>query len=197
MTGPGGQTLGYGVFQDTGHQTYWGNTATTEKTGTSYLPVTFYGLITALQYPTPGTYTDTLATATATFPVSVTVLSGCAVTATNLAFGNYVATAALTSTSIITVTCTNTTPYNVGLSAGASGSVTARAMTGPGGHTLGYGLYQDTGHGTNWGVTIGTNTEAGIGTGSAQTLTVYGQIPKGEFAVAGAYTDTITATVTY
>jgi spore coat protein U-like protein len=198
MTGPGGQTLGYGVFQDATHQTYWGNTTGTEKTGNTFGPVTFYGLITAGQFPTPGTYTDTLSTATSSFNVSVTVASACTITATNLAFGNYTASATSTSTSTISVTCTNTTPYNVGLSAGlATGAtVTTRKMQN-GSNLLNYSLYQNSTHITNWGNTVGTDTEAGNGNGATQALTVYGQVPAGQFARALVYSDTITATVTY
>lgn len=49
------------------------------------------------------------------------------------------------------------------------------------------------------GTTTGTNTAAGIGTGLAQTLNVYGQIanPSVNNAAAGNYQDTITATITY
>ncbi len=33
---------------------------------------------------------------------------------------------------------------------------------------------------TNWGNTVGTNTLAETGTGTVQSLTVYGQVPAGE-----------------
>jgi spore coat protein U-like protein len=196
MTGPGGVEIAYGVFQDNAHTVNWGNTTGTEKTGTSYGNVTFYGLITSGQFPTPGTYTDILSTATQSFNVSVTVLSGCTITASNLAFGTYLATAASTSTSTISVTCTNTTPYNVGLSAGAGGSVTTRMMKN-GTNSLNYWLYQNSAHTTNWGNTVGTDTVGGTGNGALQSLTVYGRVPAGQFVRALAYTDTITATVTY
>jgi spore coat protein U-like protein len=196
MTGPGSAEIAYEVFQDSTHQTNWGDTTGTEKAGNTYTNVTFYGLIPAGQFPAPGTYTDTLTTATASFSVSVTVASSCTITATNLAFGNYTATATSTSTSTISVTCTNTTPYNVGLSAGAGGSVTTRMMKN-GTNSLNYSLYQNSTHTTNWGNTVGTDTETGTGNGATQALTVYGQVPAGQFARALAYTDTITATVTY
>ena len=198
MTGPNNAEIAYGVYQDAAHTVNWGNTAGTEKTGDTYGPVTFYGLITAGQYPTPGTYTDTLSTATQSFNVSVTVVSGCAVAATNLAFGAYTGPL-INSTSTVTVTCTNTTPYNVGLNAGTAtgATVTNRKMTGPGGALLRYSLSQDSGHSTNWGNTVGTDTEAGTGSGGAQGLTVYGQLPAGQVVTPGAYTDTITVTVTY
>jgi spore coat protein U-like protein len=197
MTGPGGVEIAYGVFQDAAHQTYWGNTTGTEKTGTGYANVTFYGQITAGQFPTPGTYTDTLSTATQSFNVSVTVLSGCTITATTLAFGNYTGSL-INSTSTVSVTCTNTTPYNVGLNAGTAtgATVTTRKMQ-HGTATLAYFLYTDSTHTTNWGNTVGTDTKTGTGSGALQALTVYGQLPARQVVALGNYTDTITATVTY
>jgi len=138
------------------------------------------------------------ATATTTFSVTATVQATCLISATNLAFGTY--TGALNSaTSTISVTCTNTSPYNVGLNAGTAvgATVTTRQMTGPAAATLGYALFQDAAHTINWGQTVSTDTEAGTGTGVAQTLTVYGQVAAGQFVAPGAYTDTITATITY
>jgi spore coat protein U-like protein len=69
-------------------------------------------------------------------------------------------------------------------------------MTGPGGATLKYSLYSNSGHTTNWGNSSGTWV-GGTGNGSAQTLTVYGQIPANQQSVSGNYTDTIIATVNY
>jgi spore coat protein U-like protein len=138
------------------------------------------------------------ATATATMAVTATVDSTCLISATPLAFGAYAGTQT-DATSTLTVTCSNTTPYNVGLDAGlATGAtVTSRAMTGPASATLAYALFQETTRTTNWGNTVGTDTVAGTGNGSAQGLTVYGRVAAGQFVTPGAYSDTITATVTY
>ena len=138
------------------------------------------------------------AAATTTFQVSATVQATCLISASNLAFGTYTGVVA-NANSTITVTCTNTTPYNVGLNAGTAtgATVTTRKMTGPSGAALNYALYQDSGFTKNWGLTIGTDTVAGTGNGSAQTLTVYGNIPAGQYVTPGAYLDTITATVSY
>jgi spore coat protein U-like protein len=138
------------------------------------------------------------ATATTTFSVTATVQSTCLVSATAMAFGTYTGAVA-TSTSAVSVTCTNTTPYNVGLSAGlATGAtVTTRQMTGPASAVLGYALFSNSARTVNWGQTIGTDTVTGTGNGAAQALTVYGQATAGQFVAPGAYTDTITATVTY
>ncbi len=137
-------------------------------------------------------------TATTTFAVSATVQATCLVAATPLAFGTYTGVAAST-TSTVSVTCTNTTPYNVGLSAGlATGAtVTTRKMTGPASAVLSYAMYQDSARSINWGATVGTDTVTGTGNGSAQAITIYGQLPAGQYVAPGAYSDTITATVTY
>ncbi len=138
------------------------------------------------------------ATATGTMGVAATVQALCQNTASALAFGTYTGVQAV-ATGTITVTCTNTTPYNVGLNAGTSSGATvaARKMTGPAGALLAYILTSDAGYATNWGSTVGTDTVAGTGNGAAQVLTIYGREAAGQFLAPGAYTDTITATVTY
>jgi hypothetical protein len=60
-----------------------------------------------------------------------------------------------------------------------------------------YGLFQDAGHATNWGNTIGTDTESGTGNGAVQTFTVFGNLPAGQFVAPGSYNDTITTTLTF
>jgi spore coat protein U-like protein len=135
--------------------------------------------------------------ATTTFGVSATVLKDCIVSATALGFGNY--TGAVNSAqSTITVTCTNSTTYTVGLGPGlATGAtVTTRQMQN-GTNLLNYGLFSNGTWTTNWGNTSGTNWVSGTGNGAGQALTVYGQIPAGQYVVPGSYADTISVTVTY
>jgi spore coat protein U-like protein len=198
MTGTGGATLNYQLFTDAAHTNNWGDTTGNELTGTGNTNITVYGQIPAAQYATPGTYTDTMTTATTSFAVNATVQATCTVSATSLVFGTY-ASALVSATSTITATCTNTTPYNIGLNAGTAtgATVTNRSMTGPSSSLLHYNLYSDSGHTTNWGNTVGTNTVAKTGSGVAQTLTVYGQVPAGQFVIPGSYSDTITVTLTY
>lgn len=142
-------------------------------------------------------------TGTTTFTVTLVITAGCTVTATPMSFGSVSNLAtAQTATSTVSVTCTNTTPYNVGLSAGSgTGSTTAaRVLSGTASGntaTIGYGLYQDSGHATVWGTTQGTDTRAGTGNGVAQAFTVYGQLPAsaGTIPQPDTYTSSITATV--
>ena len=131
--------------------------------------------------------------ATASMTVSATVAATCIVSATAMAFGSYTGVV-LPATSTITVQCTNTTPYTLGLSAGGStgATVTNRSMTGPGSALLGYGLYTDSGHGTNFATLASVN-----GTGAPVATTVYGQVAASQYVAPGSYTDTILATVTY
>jgi spore coat protein U-like protein len=175
--------------------------------GSNTQTLTVYAQIPAGQYPAMGSYTDTITAtvfvggvsfATTTFSVTVTVAANCTISATSLAFGNY-AGVLIDSSSTITVTCTNTSTYNVGLNAGTAtgATVTNRSVTGPSSALLSYDLFSNSAYTANWGNTVGTDTVAGTGTGSAQFLTVYGQIPAGQSAAPGSYTDTITATITY
>ncbi len=76
-------------------------------------------------------------------------------------------------------------------------TVTSRKMTGPGSELLAYGLFQDSGHTINWGDTVGTDTKSGTGDGAIQSFTVYGKLPQAQFIGPGAYSDTITVTLTF
>ena len=144
MTGPGGATLSYQVFQDAARTINWGNTTADEVSGTGTTTVTFYGQIPAGQVVAPGTYTDTLSTATTSFQVTAIVAASCTITANPLAFGNY-AGLVLNSTTTILVTCSKSTTYNVGLNAGTStgATVTNRSMTGPASTLLNYKLFRN------------------------------------------------------
>jgi spore coat protein U-like protein len=127
-------------------------------------------------------------TATTTFTVSADVQESCSVAATNLVFGNYLATAAapLDTTSTITVTCTNGATYGVDVGA----TPMNRNMAGPGGN-LNYGMFNEVGRTTAFGVVGAT------GSGAAQAYTVFGRVPTAQFVTAGAYSATVTVTVTY
>ncbi len=152
-------------------------------------------------------------TTTTTFTVSANVLKTCSVSAGNLAFGNYTpGGGALTSTSTVSVLCTNGTAFTAALNAGSTlgGTVAQRLMAESGGSgTLQYNLYTTAAHSTVWGDGTGSSvTESGTGAGMAtadsQSLTVFGQLPDNATNQAApvtgattAYSDTITVTVTY
>jgi spore coat protein U-like protein len=62
---------------------------------------------------------------------------------------------------------------------------------------INYSLFSDSGRTVNWGNTVGTDTVAATGNGSAQAYNVYGRIPAQTTPAPATYTDTITVTVTY
>jgi spore coat protein U-like protein len=141
------------------------------------------------------------ATAVSSFQVRITIQAQClAATTTDLDFGSsgFLLTN-IDVQSTIQVQCTNTTPYNVGFDKGVNGtSVTARKMKGgPSNETINYAIYSNSGRTTNWGNTVSSDTVAGTGNGAAQTIQVYGRVPAQTTPTPGAYSDTITVTVTY
>jgi spore coat protein U-like protein len=139
-------------------------------------------------------------TTTSTFQVSVTLAATCTInSAAALTFPpSGVLTTNIAQSSTIQVTCTNTTPYTIGLDAGTgSGATVATRKLTSGGATVNYSLYSDTNHTTVWGNTPGTDTVAGTGNGTGQNFTVFGLIPPQTTPAPGTYTDTITVTVSY
>jgi spore coat protein U-like protein len=137
---------------------------------------------------------------TTTFDVTLKIIADCTIAANGLDFGQTQGVLA-TNVSINTtlqVTCTNTTPYNIGLNAGTgTGSTTAaRVMTGTSGNssTVSFNLYQAAGN-TIWGNTQGTDTKSGVGSGVAVSHTVYGVVPAQATPQPDTYKSTITATV--
>lgn len=143
------------------------------------------------------------ATSDTTFLVSATVLDVCAVVASPLAFGNYTPSSPTPNdiTSTITVTCTAGLDYTIALDQGTTmgADITHRLMVDADDNTLGYGIYTDNTYGTVWGDGTSTTSTVGpiTGNGTAQGRTVYGRITAGQYVPSGAYTDTVTVTVTY
>jgi spore coat protein U-like protein len=153
------------------------------------------------------------ATATATFQVQIDILKSCAVTAgagANVNVGSVASTATNSAGSnTISVNCTKSTPYFIGLAPSAanggtnSGSGAMASTGGVAGNTdkVAYQLRSTAGvSGTVWGNTATTSTVgngvAGTGNGSAQSHTVYATVPSANFT-ADSYADTVTVTVNY
>jgi spore coat protein U-like protein len=209
MTGPKSATLSYELYRDNARTLNWGQTAgvdTYKATGSGNAqPFSIYPEMPAGQFVAPGTYTDTvtisavgLAGITATFTVTATVGSECTISESALNFGTY-SGSLITTNSTLTVTCTNTMVFNIGLNAGNStgATVTTRKMTGPASATLNYAMFRDSSHTENWGNTVGTDTLSSTGTGSPVAFPVYGQMAAGQIGNPAVYSDTIIATITY
>lgn len=140
------------------------------------------------------------ATQSTSLVVQTTVASACLIAAVPLSFGIYSGTQ-VDSTTTVTVTCTNGSPAKILLGQGtnpASGSTDAapvRQMADSGSHYLSYQLYSTSAGGTIWDNVNGKST---TGTGLADAHTVYGRLFGAQLgAPAGAYTDTVTATVSF
>lgn len=207
----GVNVLGYGLYSDAARTVNWGDSAGTNwvsGTGTGRAQKhNIYAEIPANEFSNVAAYADTITasvegfgfrTATASFAVKANMLAHCVISASPLVFGNYTGTVN-NATTTIDVTCTNNTSYTIGLNQGSSSGATVRkrAMTGPGGALLRYALDSDAAHTVNWGNTAATNWVSGAGDGLQQPLTVYGQIPAGQFPAPGSYKDTVRALITY
>lgn len=112
-------------------------------------------------------------------------------------------TANLDAASSVSVTCTNTTPYRIGLNEGTgAGATTAlRRMTRTTApfSTVDYGLYRDLGRTLNWGndTAAGTDTQNGVGSGTAASYPLYGRVPSQPTPQPGSYLDTVVLSVVF
>ncbi len=142
------------------------------------------------------------ATASSTMSVTATVTANCTVSTSALAFGsvNTISGSNVDSTGGLSITCTNGTAWSAaaGVGAGSGASYANRRMT-SGANLLNYNIYTTAARTTVWGNgTAGTSAIAGTGSGTLQSVTVYGRVGSGQTSVpAGAYADTVAVTVTY
>ena len=141
------------------------------------------------------------ATADDTFDVTIDIEATCSVTAGSAAdidMGSVLSTATdVTGSGTITVNCSKTTPYSVGLAPSNgddSGAGTMAPLT-TSGDPVPYQLRQGSTSGSVWG-----NTEAsgvsGTGIGADQDLAVYVSVPSANYA-PDTYSDEVTVTVNY
>jgi len=133
---------------------------------------------------------------TATMSVAASVPAACSVNADALSFPDYVQvdTDAVANVSL---TCISGTSAVLSIDAGQGTTPGSRSMTLNGGSaTLNYGLFQDGNHSIPFSTTPGAGENV-TGTGTLQTIPVYGRIPGGQVVPAGSYLDSVLVTVTY
>ena len=146
-------------------------------------------------------------TATGSFQITLTIQKACTVTAgstSNIALGSVASTATNTlGNNTITVYCSKTTPYFIGLAPSNSNTAGAGTLAGTGSNTdtVPYQLSSTTGPtGTVWGNTATAasvgNGVSGTGTGLSQTYTVYVTVPSANYT-PDTYTDTVSINVNY
>ena len=141
-------------------------------------------------------------TANATLAVTAAVANACTITTTPLAFGAYDpvvtnATAPLSGTGGVVITCTKKAVTTIGLGLGANASGAIRRMV-LGTDFLTYELYQEAAHTTIWG-SAGTArlTPPAAPSKDARTFPVYGLVPGAQDVGSGTYTDSVIATVNF
>jgi spore coat protein U-like protein len=129
----------------------------------------------------------------------------CTISATGVAFGAYDPQNASNddSTGTVNLACpTTVTAPVVALSTGGSGTYSPRRMTN-GAFTLSYNLYTATARTVIWGNgsggTVTQTLSGGVISGGTRNFsrTIYGRAPGSQNIGAGAYSDTITLTVTF
>lgn len=86
--------------------------------------------------------------------------------------------------------------FEVGLSTGQSHSYAMRVMK-SGGNRLNYNLYTSADRSVVWGDGHGSSQVVTVRKNKIATLSVFGQIPAGQDAAVGTYTDPIVATVNF
>lgn len=148
-------------------------------------------------------------TASDNFRVTLTILGACNIVANDLDFGTNTGaiTTEITAQSSLLVTCTNGTPYSIGLGNGVGAGATAsvRKMTNAAdSSTVNYSLFTENTRTNVWDnncTTLpGTATScvSGTGSGAQQTLDVFGRVAASQPNVTvGAYVDTVIATLTF
>jgi spore coat protein U-like protein len=135
------------------------------------------------------------------------ILCNCTITSTAISFGNYdtLGSSPLASTGTLGFSCVTGVSlgginFTVALNTGSSGTFVTRTLKN-GANTLNYNLYTSVTDTTVWGDgTAGTATVSGtypMSNAPPVTLTVYGLIPAQQNVLAGSYSDSITATVTF
>lgn len=137
------------------------------------------------------------ATDTKILSVSASVAPSCTFTGGTLDFGTY-SNAQVDVSGALTANCIVGTTYTIALDAGSTtGATVAVRKLSSGAGTIDYALFRDSARTQNWGTSTGTDTLAGTGTGSAQSVAVYGRIAAGLNPTAGTYADTVHATITF
>ncbi len=139
----------------------------------------------------------------AQFNVKITVAAGCTLTSSgDIDFSSVVGTAAQPANAVtnLTATCTSSTPYTITFLGLYDSDPTTKVMKGTTGNTdtLTYQLVDTTSGTTVYG-NDSDHAFSGTGTGSAQTVSIAAKLLNwsSKAVKPDAYSDTVTATITY
>ena len=224
----GGDVLNFNHYTSAAYASVWGDgsAGTVTVTGSLFVPksggntattiLTVFGLIGGPQNVVPAAYATTapitvtvsaitagdFPTVTTTFNTNASVAAQCNATAATLGFGSVnPLSSQVDATTSITVNCTKTSAYTVGLDPGTSaGSTIAQRIMANGADSMLYNLYTNSARTSVWGNSAGSwLSGTGGGLTIPQAWTVYGRIAPGQTNLAaGSYQENaITVTVTY
>jgi spore coat protein U-like protein len=168
---------------------------TADFSGAGTLQYTFGGLL------ADGSSCKTGTTVPFTFKATATVTNNCFISTSPLAFAgdNRVLSAAVRTTGSVGVLCTAGAPYQVSLNGGsvANDSGARRMASTLSSDTIRYEI-SNTLDGPLWGDGAnGTGMVTGIGSGTQQTLRLYGRVPAQKTPAPGDYKDTVIATLMF
>lgn len=119
--------------------------------------------------------------------------------ATDMDFGTVpgVISSPVNASSAVTMTCRRNTPWQMSLSDGQNADGPVRRMSNPNGSRLSYELYRDPAMTQRFGQTENVDRLVGTGTGTSQTVNLYGRINSPQSVPVGTYSDRVIVTVTY
>lgn len=139
-------------------------------------------------------------TASFSFQVTANVINDCQISANSLSFGTQgMLSGAARGSTTLSAKCTAGTPYQIALGAGTVGNLAGgrKMLNVATGETVSYSLSR-TLDGQPWGDgSSATDILSGVGTGAAQSVTVYGVVPKQKTPSPGTYADRVTATIVF
>jgi spore coat protein U-like protein len=135
---------------------------------------------------------------TSPMAVTATITGACTMSANAMAFPTNISSTAsvITSSTTLAVNCTNAVPYQIGIGYGTNLNGVQRRMA-SGANFLEYDVCKDAACTQIYTDLGGATTFTGSGTGSAQSITVFGQIRVQTTPPAGAYTDSAVVTINY
>jgi spore coat protein U-like protein len=181
---------GHASVRDIGLRSHWDN----------WRP--FFTAVLALTIWPATAHAQATYTATAGMPVRMEIVASCSVSAADLNFGAYSprSQTPLQGQTTIELVCGGPVTAEVSLDqgSGAGATTTNRRMEqDTGTDRLDYDLYQDPARTVHWGDRSGRDTLEVQMTGVTLSIPVYGQVPGGQRARDGTYSDTVTVRVTY
>ena len=134
--------------------------------------------------------------------VNAAIPNACTMGATTMDFGTLASGGSLTlpttnGTGTLTVNCLSGGDYEVWVSSATQSGNNFYMSKAATNAKINYLIYTDSARTTPFPTAQSSSSLGGTGTGSNQTITVYGKIPSQTTTQAGAYSDTLAFTIQY